>query len=476
MTKKSELSRRLFVQTVGALSFTAAEAFLSEPISAKDQDKEKDRTQIKATEKVFVKDSTDAGNGSKWYRGSLHMHTFRSDGTAFPEEAAALYKRLGFHFVALTDHNSTHEDPDRWLKIGQKRLTQKHIDRYKKEFSPALDHKKIDGKDAYRLKTFDEMEKILNESERFLLISGNEVSRGSKNGEELHCGFINTRTGCRPIETETAAENLQWSLALAEKLLGGTRNPETLFVVNHPLWRYYDIDPQLLIDHPEIRFFEVANVEARPLFPATDEFWTHDKFWDIVNTFRAEKGLPLLYGIGSDDTHNYDMFYNGVRFIGYVMVRAMKLSLAEIIGAMHQGDFYVSTGLELDRLELDRAAKTIRLKVHEMPGYRYKIEFIGTKKGFDPSIKKEFDHTASGEIPQWARNQNYKLPTRHIKVWSDEIGTVLKTVDGPEGSYQLQNDDLFVRARIVTQKGTQPEQEHPANPIAWTQPISHFSN
>ena len=32
----------------------------------------------------------------RWYKGNLHMHTFWSDGKAFPEEAVAWYKSRGY--------------------------------------------------------------------------------------------------------------------------------------------------------------------------------------------------------------------------------------------------------------------------------------------------------------------------------------------------------------------------------------------
>ncbi|MBI5525345.1 MAG: hypothetical protein HY897_03355 [Deltaproteobacteria bacterium] len=38
-------------------------------------------------------------------RGALHVHTTLSDGEWSPDEAAAHYGRLGFDFVAVTDHD-----------------------------------------------------------------------------------------------------------------------------------------------------------------------------------------------------------------------------------------------------------------------------------------------------------------------------------------------------------------------------------
>lgn len=39
-----------------------------------------------------------------WYRGNLHMHTTLSDGKLAPEDAAELYRKAGYDFIALTDH------------------------------------------------------------------------------------------------------------------------------------------------------------------------------------------------------------------------------------------------------------------------------------------------------------------------------------------------------------------------------------
>jgi hypothetical protein len=39
-----------------------------------------------------------------FYRGNLHCHSTRSDGNLPPEEVIAAYKRLGYHFICLSDH------------------------------------------------------------------------------------------------------------------------------------------------------------------------------------------------------------------------------------------------------------------------------------------------------------------------------------------------------------------------------------
>ena len=54
-------------------------------------------------------------------------------------------------------------------------------------------------------------------------------------------------------------------------------------------------------------------------------------------------------------------------------------------------------------------------------------------------------------------------------MFSDTIGVVLDTVEGPEGSYTLKPDDLYVRAKIVkVTEGLKPNWN--TDPAAWTQP------
>jgi hypothetical protein len=40
----------------------------------------------------------------RFWRGNLHTHTLRSDGTLSPEETCRYYQNSGYHFLALTDH------------------------------------------------------------------------------------------------------------------------------------------------------------------------------------------------------------------------------------------------------------------------------------------------------------------------------------------------------------------------------------
>lgn len=45
-----------------------------------------------------------SADGTKRLRGGLHIHTDKSDGRKSPAEATALYRSLGYDFIAITDH------------------------------------------------------------------------------------------------------------------------------------------------------------------------------------------------------------------------------------------------------------------------------------------------------------------------------------------------------------------------------------
>ena len=43
--------------------------------------------------------------GRYWLKGNLHTHTNVSDGLLSPEETIRVYERMGYGFLAITDHN-----------------------------------------------------------------------------------------------------------------------------------------------------------------------------------------------------------------------------------------------------------------------------------------------------------------------------------------------------------------------------------
>ena len=64
---------------------------------------------------IVYADNINQKTNVKYLKGSLHMHTTMSDGEVSPEEAAKIYKSLGFDFFTYTDHNKNY-DPLKYIK------------------------------------------------------------------------------------------------------------------------------------------------------------------------------------------------------------------------------------------------------------------------------------------------------------------------------------------------------------------------
>src|SRR5687767_11689408 len=52
----------------------------------------------------------------RWFKGNLHTHSLWSDGDDYPEMIADWYKRQGYHFLGISDHNVLQQG-DRWLEM-----------------------------------------------------------------------------------------------------------------------------------------------------------------------------------------------------------------------------------------------------------------------------------------------------------------------------------------------------------------------
>jgi len=261
------------------------------------------------------------------------------------------------------------------------------------------------------------------------------------------------RYGATPTETFQRIDD-------AVRAWGAEQDVLSMFILNHPAWPYYDILPEVLIGLPQIRFFEVCNADGGPTFPAHPSWYTADKFWDIVNAFRIEDGYDPVFGMASDDTHNYtDPKGNARPGEGWICVRAARLEPDAIVQAMYRGDFYASTGVALDSVTFNFDTGTLNVKTHPNPGLSYVIRFVTTKAGFDRKTET-FDDPAKD-----------KKPARKGIRYSDEIGKVAQTVEAAEASYTLQPDDLYVRAVVTSSKrAVNRVNNEPEFDTAWTQP------
>jgi hypothetical protein len=308
------------------------------------------------------------------------MHSFWSDGNVYPEQAVDWYKDNGYHFVVLSDHTNMQFAPQKWINIGTTphwlELFAKYVERYGQP-----ETRETGGKQQVRLHTIHELKKKLDVPGKFLMIPGHEMN-ASTNGVTLHGNALNVMETIPFQRGETLAESIDKN-ALAVKKNGEEHGRVSLFMLNHPIWPYYDIDPMSMVNAKETLLYELiasgGNVSSS--YEISPRFWNMESLWDIVTAFRIVKGHPLMYGAGTDDTHDYTNIHNmndSNPGMAWVMVRAEKLEPDSIMQALMRGDFYTSNGVEMETIAFDKATGTLSVKAKPVAGVKYQIRFIGT--------------------------------------------------------------------------------------------------
>ncbi len=126
-----------------------------------------------------------------------------------------------------------------------------------------------------------------------------------------------------------------------------------------------------------------------------------------------------MYGIAVDDAHYFKVF--GPQYSnpgrGWVAVKAPELSEEAVIQALEAGEFYASTGVELE--EMTRLDEGLRIKIKQQSDFKYTTRFYG---------------------------QN---------------GELLHTAFGTKAVYHLRPGDQYARATVTDSGGA----------VAWAQPV-----
>jgi len=400
-------------------------------------------------------------SAAEWYRGNMHMHSFWSDGNVYPEQAVDWYKDNGYQFVVLSDHTNLQLEQQRWINVGTTEQWLARFSEYVERYGQP-ETREVEGRRQVRLHTVHELKKKLDVPGRFLMIPGHEINAAT-NGVTLHGIAINVTETIPFQKGETLSESID-NNALAVKKNGTDQGHQSLFMMNHPIWPYYDIDPISMANAKETVLYEFLCANGGPSagWDESPRFWNRESLWDIVTAFRIVKGYPLMYGAGTDDTHDYTNFRDRGDNPGmaWITVRAVKLDADSIVQALKRGDFYTSNGVEMENITFDKATGTLSVKAKPVAGVKYRIQFIGTKKNFDQTV-------VPFEVEKTDKN-----PARKGWTFSKDIGIVLATAEGIEASYRLKPDDLYVRAVIISDEkkpikgGITPEVS-----TAWTQPF-----
>lgn len=370
----------------------------------------------------------------EWYKGNLHTHSYWSDGDNYPEMILDWYKTQGYDFAVLSDHN-TLQAGEKWKLIPKSPLHEQAFENYLKKYGEDWVESKTDsaGRIHVRLKTMEEYRSLFEEEGNFLIIPSEEVTAKFEK-KPIHMNVTNIQEYIEPATGNSVTEVLQRTIDQVKKQREETGHPMFLHI-NHPNF-VWAITPEDIMALTGERFFEVYNGHPEVHNYGDSLRPSMEALWDLVQVSYLRAGKPLLYGLAVDDAHNYHVFgkkeSNPGR--GWVEVRSKSLSPEDLIEALEAGDFYASTGVRLKQVKFN--GKSLRISVKPEEGVTYTIRFFGTKKS-NP----------------------------------ENVGVLLREFQGTEGSYNLEEDDLYVRAKVISSKS----KENPYRPgdmeEAWIQPV-----
>lgn len=368
----------------------------------------------------------------KWYKGNLHTHSYWSDGDEFPEVILDWYKSNDYQFMALSDHNTLAED-EKWITIRKDSLYQKAFQNYLKTYGANwVEHKIDSGQTLVKLKTYQEYSNKVEEKGAFLVIKSEEITDRFED-KHIHMNATNIQNKIEPMGGTSVADVMQNNLDQVIKQREETGVP-MISHINHPNF-YYSISLDDMISLNGERFFEVYNGHHMVQNMGDSTHISTEKMWDIINISYLENNKPLMYGLATDDSHNYhkkgNSWSNAGR--GWVMVQSDTLSPKALINALESGDFYSSTGVTLKSLTVNE--NTISIAIEPETGVTYEIAFVGCKKG------------------------------------ETETNT-LKVLKETKAEFQIAEDMLFVRCKITSSKLQDNPIEDILYEMAWTQPVT----
>lgn len=390
----------------------------------------------------------------RWYRGNMHTHSHWSDGNDYLEMIALWYKDQGYDFLVFTDHNVL-ANTEHWVEVDKTKGKRTAYDKLKARLPDWVEERTTtDGNLEIRLRTFKEVYDKFAEPGKYLLIQGEEIS-DKFDKSPIHLNASNIQELITPRGGNSVLEAMQANVdaVIAQRERTGV---PMIVHLNHPNFGW-GITAEELMRVVGEQFFEVYNGHPGVHNSGDHVHASSDRMWDIVLTWRiSELGLPIMYGLGVDDGHDYHDIpsRNSNPGRGWVYVLSDSLTPEALIASLEAGRFYASSGVQLKSVTSTDAGLALEVDADE--GVEYTVEFIGTRKGFDASSEEAVDE--KGE------------PVRATRKYSSDVGTVLKTVSGPKASYEFTGDELYVRARVISSRMHPNPSEEGEFERAWTQP------
>lgn len=374
----------------------------------------------------------------RWFKGNTHTHSLWSDGNDFPEMIVDWYKKEGYDFLALSDHNILSRG-EKWMPVKQIEKRRKKGDSgtvaaYQERFGKDwVELRGEAGDEEVRLKTLEEFRPRFESEGNFLLIEAEEITDKFRQ-YHIHINAINLDEVIKPQGGDSVVDTMRNNLRAVKEQSERLGRP-VLTHLNHPNF-HWSVTPQQLAEVVEEQFFEVYNGHPSINHLGDTEHPSDEAIWDMASTLRMlVHDAPPLFGVATDDSHNYHGG-NVSPGRGWVMVWAEELDADQLVESMERGEFYASTGVELKEVTYDRGSRKHVIDITPVEGSEFETKFIGTRRS-NP----------------------------------DETGAVFATISGTTAEYQLSGDELYVRAVVTSTHEHSNPSYSGQKEQAWTQPV-----
>ena len=382
----------------------------------------------------------------QWFKGNLHTHTFWSDGDAPPEITIDWYKNNGYDFLALSDHNIL-SISEKWIKVYDKdpggwppSMTKAKLNDVQNKFGSEWVNTRINNDTLeMQLATLDKLKIKFESANEFILIQSEEISDVYEK-TPIHINATNIAEFIPPQGGNSVFDVLQRNINAVREQREST-GQAMIAHINHPNYEWALLSEHLINIQGD-SFFEVYN--GHPLVNnwGNNERPSTDKMWDMVLTMRINRNYAPMYGLAVDDAHAYYKYKIGKANPGrgWVMVKAKKLNADSIISSLESGNFYSTTGVLIKKIDYNYQSYLIH--INEKPGITYTTQFIGSTVNFD------------------SLDDNNK-----------EIGKILFETEMNPAKYNFTGEEMYVRAKIISDKIQDNPYSEGDLEMAWTQPV-----
>ncbi|MGE0547207.1 MAG: CehA/McbA family metallohydrolase [Kofleriaceae bacterium] len=279
-----------------------------------------------------------------WLKGSTHVHAKPSGDSHTPvPDVIKWYERRGYDFIAVTDHNQVSE-----VDLAQSTAGSVAIQ------SPVAGLIVLAGIE-------------LTHNPTGCIPPGDSTGRC-----RIHVNLLGTTA--RPIgKVKWANHNTNERLLKYQAALDQRASLGGIAQLNHPQW-YWGMTGELLTELAArgMSLVEIANIQF-PTWNAGDaDHPSTEALWDEALGRGAQ-----LWGVASDDAHQYGKPGKYPAGGGWVMVRARREPNA-ILDALARGRFYASTGVVLERAEVSDGVMIVEVAASSRGTHT--IEFVENGK------------------------------------------------------------------------------------------------